>query len=370
MHIPRLASAAALALAASFVHAAEGDIVIGASLPLSGFNAAVGQEALKVTNAYFEAVNNAGGIAGRPLRLEALDDRFDPAIAAQNVRKLASEGKAVAVFNCFGTATCNEAAPAANAGGIPLVGGLAGGGAMREQPGRFVFNVRAGTRQEIQHMVQHMQTIGYQNIALVYQDDAFGRSGKQAAGTVFAASKVQPVAELALSIDGSDAAKVAQSLAALPLVHGVVVVASTPGTAKLILAARQAGLTAQFYNLAAQANPVMVKSLGERRSGVVFTTLVPNPWKKHVPVAGDYQKTLGQADYSYLGMEVFINAQVLVEGLRKAGRGVSRDSLREALESMGERRYGSLSIRYAPDNHMGSQYVGLTMINRAGEFIE
>ena len=53
-------------------------ILVGASLPLSGFNAAAGKEGLAIATAYFDSVNKAGGIGGRRIVLRVLDDERLP----------------------------------------------------------------------------------------------------------------------------------------------------------------------------------------------------------------------------------------------------------------------------------------------------
>lgn len=323
--------------------------------------------------AYFDSVNRAGGIDGRQLQLTALDDAFNPQKAADNVRQLAA-GKAVAVVNCWGTSSCSAMVPVVTQAGLPLVGGIAGGGAMRATPGRFVFNVRASTATEIDAMVHHMASIGQKSIALVYQDDAFGKSGQAAAQEVFKQRGLQPVLEQALAPDGSNAAAVAAALGAAPALNGIVLVASPPATVGLITQARKKGVRAQFYNLAAQANATVVQGLGENTTGVVFTTLVPSPWRSAIPVVKEYQQALqaatGQPHYSYLGMEIFINARTLVDGLRKAGRNVQRESLTAALDALGDRQYGPMTVRMGPGQRNGSSYVGLALIDRRGQFIE
>ena len=114
--------------------------------------------------------------------------------------------------------------------------------------------------------------------------------------------------------------------------------------------------------------------MGQYTSGVVFTTLVPSPWKEGIGVVRDYQHVYGvvtgMQGYSYLGMEVFINARTLIYGLRKAGRNVTRETLVGALESMGEKVYGSMTLRFKPVSHDGSSYVGLAIINKQGRFVE
>lgn len=363
-----LACAASGALAQT-----SGDIVVGASLPLSGPNAAAGQEGLAVLNAYFESVNQAGGIEGRLLRLNALDDAFNPQKAAENARQLI-DAKVVALVNCWGTSSCSALVPIANQAGIPLVGGIAGGGVMRSAPGRHAFNIRASTAAEIDAMVRQMTSIGQKNIAVVYQDDGFGKGGQAAASAVLQQHQLAAVVELPVAPDGSNAASVVTALAALPAVQGVIMVASPPATIAVVTQARKNGLSTQFYNLAAQASQTVVQGLGANTSGVVFTTLVPSPWRSIIPQVQQYQRlfsaSTGTQNYSYLGMEVFINARTLVDGLRKAGRGVQRESLTTALENLGTQQNGPMMVRFSPGQREGSSYVGLAMIDRRGRFIE
>ena len=352
---------------------ASDPIVIGASLPLSGGNAAAGQEGLAVMKAYFDSVNKGGGIDGRMLKLMALDDGFVAKKAAENAQALVN-AKAVAIFNCWGTSSCSAMMPVITQAGVPMVSGIAGGGPMRQQPGRMAFNIRASTDAEIETMVKQMASIGQTSIAVVYQNDPFGKSGQTSSQAAFASHKLKPVAEMTIEPDGSNALAVTEALKKLPALNGIILVASPTATIGLITQARKERLSTQFYNLAAQANPRVVAGLGEYTSGVVFTTLVPSPWKNGIGAVRDYQHIYGTAtgkqDYSYLGMEVFINARTLVDGLRKAGRNVTRESLAGAMESMGEKVYGPMTVRFKPGSRDGSSYVGLTIINKQGRFVE
>jgi ABC-type branched-subunit amino acid transport system substrate-binding protein len=365
--------ATAFGCASGLTLADDSDILIGASLPLSGPNGSAGQEGLLAAKAAFDAVNAAGGIGGRKIQLITLDDEFTPAKASENAKKLESQG-IVALFNCWGTASCSAMMPLVNDARIPLITGIAGGGPMRQAPGRYAFNLRPTTDEEIGRMIKQMHTIGQERIAVVYQDDPFGKSGLASAQAVMALAKAQPVTTQPLARDGSNAPAVVAALkAANP--NGIVLVASPQATVSIITAARKNGLSTQFYNLAAQANRKVVSDLGEYTSGVVFTTLVPNPWKAGIPIVKDYQQAItaatGKSDYSYLGMEVYINARVLIEGLKKAGPKVTRESLVNAMETMGEKVYGGvMSIKYGVNDRNGSSYVGLAIANREGRFVE
>lgn len=349
------------------------DILIGASLPLSGPNAAAGNEGLMAAKAAFETINAAGGIAGRKIQLIALDDEFSPSKAAENAKQLEAKG-VVALFNCWGTASCSAMMPIVNEAKLPLVTGIAGGGPMRTAPGRYAFNMRPTTDDEISRMVKQMQTIGQERIAVVYQDDPFGKSGLASAQTVLEKAKTKAVTEQALARDGSNADAVASALkAAQP--NGIILIASPQATVAVIKQTRKSGAATQFYNLAAQANRKVVTDLGEHTSGVVFTALVPSPWKNALTIVRDYQNAIQTAtaktDYSYLGFEVFINAKLLMEGLTQAGPKLSRENLVTALESMGEKNFGGgITIKYGPNDRDGSSYVGLTIVNKEGRFFE
>mgnify|MGYP001179629105 FL=1 len=381
MHLPtsqplRRALPQALALSAALslgTASAQEAIIIGASLPLSGSQAAAGKEGQAIMLAQIDAFNREGGVGGRKLSLKLLDDGYDPQRAAANARALAEQG-AVALLNCWGTANCAAMQPELERGQTPLIGAIAGAGPLRQQPGRLVYPLRASTRGEINAMLQQIQTLGQSRIAIVYQQDGFGQSSLDVAHAVLKERGMSAAMELAVDASGSNAQAAVQQLRqADPAVQAIIVFAGASATVNLVTQARQAQLQQSIYNLAAQANQAVVKGLGSHTRGIVFTTLVPSPWRTSVPAVKSYQQLLsasGMPQPSYLGLEVFINTQALLDGLRKAGPGVQRSNLPAALEALGELRYGHMQVRLAAPARTGSSYVGLAMIDQSGQFRE
>ena len=103
--------------------------------------------------------------------------------------------------------------------------------------------------------------------------------------------------------------------------------------------------------------------------------IVPSPVRVALPVVNEYRKLYaavsGSDEFSYLGLEIFINTKILVEGLRNAGRDPSRESLVTALETMGTKTYGDVvSVKYGPNHRDGSSFVGLAIVDRKGRFRE
>jgi branched-chain amino acid transport system substrate-binding protein len=78
-----------------------GDIVIRASYPLSGPLSSAGASAAGAT-AYFEAVNAAGGVSGRQIDFQVVDDAFDPARLVSNNRQFVERDRAAIVINFGG----------------------------------------------------------------------------------------------------------------------------------------------------------------------------------------------------------------------------------------------------------------------------
>ena len=150
---------------------------------------------------------------------------------------------------------------------------------MRANPGRYAFNVRPTTADEIARLVQQMVTVGQSRVVVVYQDDGFGKSALAAGKPVFERAKLTPLSELPLAADASTVPDtVAKVRASEP--NALLLLASPRATVALVKALREAGQAMPIYNLAAQANRKVVADLGKHTQGMIFSTLVPSPWRR------------------------------------------------------------------------------------------
>jgi ABC-type branched-subunit amino acid transport system substrate-binding protein len=114
-----------------------------------------------------------------------------------------------------------------------------------------------------------------------------------------------------------------------------------------------------------------VKELGVAGRGVMVSQVMPAPHLVSTPLGQEF-KAAAQASgatVSYAAMEGYVNAKVLVEGLKRAGRNLTREGLIRALESMQHLDLGGVLITYGENDHTGSEFVELTMIGRDGQFI-
>jgi branched-chain amino acid transport system substrate-binding protein len=116
--------AAAMAAAAPG-RAAEPEILIGASIPLSGALASFGIYEQWGYNTAVDDINRAGGIVvdgkRRPVRLIILDDKTDPSVTQSNTETLIARERVVAMLGSCTPALVNAGALVAERRKIPLV---------------------------------------------------------------------------------------------------------------------------------------------------------------------------------------------------------------------------------------------------------
>jgi branched-chain amino acid transport system substrate-binding protein len=99
------------------------EILFGMHLPQSGPTGVLIGNAWKGTDAYFRAVNDAGGVHGRKLRLVVVDDKYSAQGAATAVRELIEGRKVFAVTCPAGIDQCSVTADYANSRGVPFLSG-------------------------------------------------------------------------------------------------------------------------------------------------------------------------------------------------------------------------------------------------------
>ena len=91
----------AMAQQAPAISATDSEILIGNVTPYTGDLAAFGSIG-KTEAAYFEMINERGGINGRKIKFLSYDDGSDPEMASQQLRKLADDDKVLLMFGSFG----------------------------------------------------------------------------------------------------------------------------------------------------------------------------------------------------------------------------------------------------------------------------
>jgi len=353
----------------------DSTITIGMSSPFSGPNGAYGVDMRQTIEAYFAQVNKGGGINGRKLSLVALDDGYETERTVANTKSLINEKNAFALLAFYGSSPTTEAmntvfGPAK----VPLIGTISGAGTLREAMSsnlntRYMFNVRASYADETEAIVNQLAALGLKNIAVFYQNDGFGKSGLEGVTAALKKHNLAPSAVGTVERNSVDVTKAVEAISkATP--QAVVMVTLYKPTAAFVKAMKKAGQNPMLSTLSPVGAEQMVQELGADARGIVVSQVVPYPWNNVVPVVRDYQKLSEKQQFSYYGLEGYIMARTLVEGLKRAGKDLTRDKLVGALEGLSNTDIGGYRINYSATARQASHFVELTVVGPGGRLLK
>jgi branched-chain amino acid transport system substrate-binding protein len=345
-------------------------ILIGQAAVFSGPAAQLGIQMRNGIKAYFDFVNEKGGVHGRRLELVTEDDQYEPKVAPGATKKLIEEHKVFALTGYVGTPTGVVHVPVLTQAKVPLVGMFTGAEALRVPFNRYVFHVRASYYDETEKIVEQVLSIGGKSIAVFYQDDPYGQAGLK--GVELAMQK----RGLKIAVLGTverNTVKVENAVKAINAAKpdAVVMISAYTSCAEFIRQMKKAGSASTFYNVSFVGSKALSDALGKEGVGVAISQVMPFPWGNAVPVVKEYQqlaKKAGFTDYNFSAIEGFVTAKVLVEGLRRSGRNLTREGFIDTMEKM-DVDVGGFFVSYSPKSHIGSKFVDLTIIARDGKFL-
>jgi branched-chain amino acid transport system substrate-binding protein len=342
-------------------------ITISRVIALDGPAGAKGREQEAALRAYLEAINAGGGIHGRRIALQtaAEDLRTEDAL-----HRILAQHRPFALFLFGGTVGSSVAMAHAGAGRIPFVAPNSGASMFHEPPHRYVFNVRARYRDEVSAALRHFAVVNQRRVALVHVDDAFGRDGAEGYREGVRQTVVTSVYEGSFAAADSDFSRQARALAdAHP--DAVVCIGSSRRVAECIAAARSVGVRAVFMTLSNNSSAGFARELGPHARGVIVSQVTPPPGNHGTAASRELRRLLAgrpEAEISYAAMEAYLSAKVLVEGLKRAGPGLTREGFVQALESLRRHDLGGIEVGYGPGRRSGSAYVELSILTEDGKY--
>ena len=352
------------------------ELVVGQVAPLSGVLATTGAQMVLGGEIYFDAVNAQGGVHGATIRQEVVDDGYKVADTVRLTREMLAKPEVVALYGFAGTANLTQllADGVLEQGGAALVAPYTGGESLRNPFNPWIFHVRAGYADEAEHMVQQLTTLGMNRIAVMYQDDGFGKAGLAGVEAALAKRNLKLVVSAGYERNTDKVQDAVQAIKAAD-VHAVIMIAVNKPAAAFVKQYREQGGGAQLYNISVVDPAELVKLAGLKNAhGLGISQVVPYPYRPMLPVVREYQALLKKyapdAEVNYTSFEQFLGAKVLVEALRRAGPAPTRAKVIKALESLQNYDLGGITLSYSPTNRIGSRYVEVTVIGSNGRLMK
>jgi ABC-type branched-subunit amino acid transport system substrate-binding protein len=360
-----LLSAAPLALGQA-PGISDSEIKIGSCSALDGPARQLGLQSVLGATMYFHYVNAHGGVNGRKLTLASFDDGYDPERTKACFASVKREN--VLVGGLFvGTPTAAKYLPLAEADQMPVVGFFTGAPFLYEPVKREVFNLRASYSDETREQIDSLWGAGIHHIAVLYQDDGFGKAILDGVKAALAHHNAKPaatgsVARNTLDIKGG----LAVVRAAKP--EAVILAAPYAPAAEIVKQAHGDGWRPLFLTVSFVGTEAFIAAAGKDADGTVITQVVPL-YNTELPTVKLYRECLARymsgAQPSCVSFEAFLNSMVIVEGLRRAGAAPTRGRFLAALESMKDFALGlgpENHLEFSPQRHKGLGRVYTTVV--------
>jgi branched-chain amino acid transport system substrate-binding protein len=305
------------------------EIVLGMSTVLTGDAKDIGQDMQMGILAGLERANRTGGVQGRKLRLITLDDGFEPARTAPNMRQLMEKENVLGIIGNAGGPSAAVAVPMANEQKTLLFAAFSGGTSLRSNPpDRYVMNFRASYAEETAVIIDALiGTAGMkpEEIAFFTQKGGTGDAG-YTRGMIALQSHGLTDPNLVLhvgyerntlAVEGA----VARILMAESPPRAVVMVGTYPACAKFIKLCRISDLNPLFVCVSFVGSNSLAKEIGKSDARIIATQVVPYPSDDNVPIVHEYQADLHSTNPSasagFGDLEGYIAARILILALEK-----------------------------------------------------
>jgi ABC-type branched-subunit amino acid transport system substrate-binding protein len=258
--------------------------------------------------------------------------------------------------------------PTAQEEKIPVVGLFTGAQMLYEPLKHEVINVRASYYDETREQVDKLWELNVRKIGVIYQDDPFGKTVLE--GVKLALQK-HNAAPIGLGTFARNSVEIDAGLKEVMAGHpqAVVVVGPYAPAAAIVKRAHASGWRPQFLTVSFVGTEEFIKEAGADAEGAVITQVMPPYDRTDYPTVAQYRKCL--AKYSpgepptFVSLEGFVDAMVVVEGLRRAGKDLTRERFISALESIHEMNAGlgpRLVLNYSSTDHKGFDNVYPTVV--------
>ncbi|HYA98438.1 MAG TPA: ABC transporter substrate-binding protein, partial [Methylomirabilota bacterium] len=350
------------------------EILIGSCSALTGPSNFLGTQTITGANAYFKMINEAGGVYGRQLRLVGYDDSYDPDKTGPCFEHLMRD-KVFALGFFVGTPTAVKYMPMLENEKIPVVGLFTGAKTLYDPVRHYVLAVRASYADETrEQMTALWNELHYRRIGVIHTNDAFGATVLEGVQSALKTLGSEPVAVASYP---RQTAEVEQAMATVRSANpeAVVLVGPYNTLAAIVKKAHAQNWRPLFLTVSFVGTDEFIAEAGADAEGVVVTQVVPPYYLTDLHTVALYRRVL-QKYYpnekpNFVSLEGFVDALVLVEGLKRAGKNPTREGLIRGIESIHEFDAGlgpSLRLNYSARDHKGFSHVIPTVV-RSGRAV-
>lgn len=315
----------------------ETTIKIGTICDLTGPLAFYGKELSAGARLYFSFINDQGGVHGRKIEYIVEDDGYRPPKAVAAARKLLDKDKIFCFVGVLGTPSCTAIFPILEETKVPLIGPVTASSTMHTPPKRYVFALPGSYDAQSRIAVKYIVDSGAESprLAILYQDDGYGRDGLKGLREGAKVHNLEIVAEETYKRGAIDFSSQALSLKKANPTH-VILYTVVRETAAILKEAKRLNWNPVFIGSNATADDKTVALAGDAAEGYLALQFM-DFYSEDLPAGVAYRELIKKYDPEhspgFLHAVGYTVASLLVEGLQRAGKNPTREGLVEAMES-------------------------------------
>ncbi|MBY0353364.1 ABC transporter substrate-binding protein [Candidatus Babeliales bacterium] len=327
---------------------AANEIVFGQSGTFSGSLGLYGNIIKNSIELCFRTTNEQGGVNGKMLRLESLEDNGDPAQAASNVATLRTKG--IDMFlGSMGSRSIVKLLPQVEANDIALFFPWGSNAQLRNQKLSSVINGPGLLEPQIKALVDHIvNNVKQKKIAIFYADDDFSTSAKDDLVAQLGKHGIVPTALTSYNRFTMDIIAAAEPL----IQHDpklVICIATSMPTVRLIKHFFERGHYATtFFGI--DSTLFVGNILQSKGIDFAYTSATPDPVTSQLPIAQQYrenlQKYMPTETPNILSFAYYLSATLIVDALKKLDGQITKEKIINQIETMRNYNLGGFMINF------------------------
>ena len=352
------------------------EILIGNVQDLSGPMKELGAVIPSGSNMYFQYINDQGGVHGRSIKMLIEDHQYNPQKAVAATKKLVEKDQVFCLYQIIGTSPCEAIRPILSETGTPLIAPATNSGTMSDlsrEAGDLIFHTDTGYDRQAEILVGYILNQNSDaKIGLVYQDDDYGEN------VLEGIARAESEHEITVQKESYQRGAIDFKGQTMNLLKGgctdVIIAGIIREPVTVMKTAEAMNYKPNFFGTGPTVDARVGKLAGSAGEGFTATYWA-NMWNSDAPGPILYRELCEKYDipepyiglYHYYG---FATAQLLVEGLERAGRNPTRKSLVRGLETLKNWDVGSFPpITYGRNDHAGVDKVQLVQMQNGEQVV-
>ena len=351
----------------------ETEVLLGMWSPLTGPTALLGTSERDALQIWVSQVNEAGGVHGRKVRLIVYDDAGSPQEALAGVRRLIDQDRVFALVAGSISGSTLPVVPLITRSKVPFVASISSNRRLLDPFSRYIFRVYPMEIPQSTGVIDYVvPKFGIKRPAMIYNSNDYGVGGHEAVSMRLKEKHNLPLvaSERYNSGDQDFSAQLLRIKQANP--DAVFVWAFAAEAGIIVRQSKELGLNVLHAGGGATMTPLFPQGAGPAGVGFVAVSAYPNLPESNAPPVVKYRDALKKlhpsgfppgrpSEYDLLGYGA---GKIVEEGLRRAGRDLTREKFIDALETMKDFDSGVLyPVTFTRTNHEGASQVNPVRVN-------